>query len=418
MMQQHHSTIDQIFVYDNITEKAKYDLMYERQRVDRFQQEWKIWKWDANSNTTSQRRQSPPQHPTMNKMDKMNTSNTSTTIHQLQQENERLHQQLHDVSTQLQQSRTAAPPEELSTLKTSSTSSAPVLPASETAQQRQALELSLHEYKEYCKELEQQMEEQRLEHSNTVDILQQQVILLQESLQTTRQRLVTRDAEMDQMSSTFEQYKRSHHPLILQAPLSQHQQQYDANPEFPISPLSMTDSMVEGGRGGADQRCHHHFDTTTSTTITPPTTTTTPHTDTIVVIPQQQQHNQEHIFETTTTVPAAATTTENTMSVGVMPCSSVASSASIVRTNVNHYNHNTASSKSIISVTSSTTTLQYPRNATTMPQIRSDVDRAKAIEKLEYERIHNAMIVQQLRQSVLLQQQQQQVHCPPQPSQQ
>ena len=418
MMQQHHSTIDQIFVYDNITEKAKYDLKYERQRVDRFQQEWKIWKWDANSNTTSQRRQSPPQHPTMNKMDKMNTSNTSTTIHQLQQENERLHQQLHDVSTQLQQSRTAAPPEELSTLKTSSTSSAPVLPASETAQQRQALELSLHEYKEYCKELEQQMEEQRLEHSNTVDILQQQVILLQESLQTTRQRLVTRDAEMDQMSSTFEQYKRSHHPLILQAPLSQHQQQYDANPEFPISPLSMTDSMVEGGRGGADQRCHHHFDTTTSTTITPPTTTTTPHTDTIVVIPQQQQHNQEHIFETTTTVPAAATTTENTMSVGVMPCSSVASSASIVRTNVNHYNHNTASSKSIISVTSSTTTLQYPRNATTMPQIRSDVDRAKAIEKLEYERIHNAMIVQQLRQSVLLQQQQQQVHCPPQPSQQ
>ena len=355
----------------------------------------------------------------MNKMDKMNTSNTSTTIHQLQQENERLHQQLHDVSTQLQQSRTTAPPEELSTLKTSSTSSAPVLPASETAQQRQALELSLHEYKEYCKELEQQMEEQRLEHSNTVDILQQQVILLQESLQTTRQRLVTRDAEMDQMSSTFEQYKRSHHPLILQAPLSQHQQQYDANPEFPISPLSMTDSMVEGGRGGADQRCHHHFDTTTSTTITPPpTTTTTPHTDTIVVIPQQQQHNQEHIFETTTTVPAA-TTTENTMSVGVMPCSSVASSASIVRTNVNHYNHNTASSKSIISVTSSTTTLQYPRNATTMPQIRSDVDRAKAIEKLEYERIHNAMIVQQLRQSVLLQQQQQQqVHCPPQPSQQ
>ena len=415
MMQQHHSTIDQIFVYDNITEKAKYDLMYERQRVDRFHQEWKKWKWDANSNTTSQRRQSPPQHPTMNKMDKMNTSNTSTTIHQLQQENERLHQQLHDVSTQLQQSRTAAPPEELSTLKTSS---APVLPASETAQQRQALELSLHEYKEYCKELEQQMEEQRLEHSNTVDILQQQVILLQESLQTTRQRLVTRDAEMDQMSSTFEQYKRSHHPLILQAPLSQHQQQYDANPEFPISPLSMTDSMVEGGRGGADQRCHHHFDTTTSTTITPPTTTT-PHTDTIVVIPQPQQHNQEHIFETTTTVPAAATTTENTMSVGVMPCSSVASSASIVRTNMNHYNHNTASSKSIISVTSSTTTLPYPRNATTMPQIRSDVDRAKAIEKLEYERIHNAMIVQQLRQSVLLQQQQQQqVHCPPQPSQQ
>ena len=134
MMQHHHSTIDQIFVYDNITEKAKYDLMYERQRVDRFQQEWKIWKWDANSNTTS--------HPTMNKMDKMNTSNTSTTIHQLQQEKERLHQQLHDVSTQLQQSRTTAPPEELSTLKTSS---APVLPASETAQQRQALVLSLHE---------------------------------------------------------------------------------------------------------------------------------------------------------------------------------------------------------------------------------------------------------------------------------
>jgi myosin heavy subunit len=410
MMQQQQSNIDKIFAYDNATEKAKYDILYERQRVDRLQHELNGRKWDANPPPFPIQ---PPLRPTNDTVHDRNTA-VDSTIHHLQQQNECLHQQLHEITMQLQKSVVAAPiqpsqqPSKQEHIHTfTSSASLNSLQESETKQQRQTLELSLSEYKKYCKELEQRMDEQRVQHTHTVEILQQQVMVLQDSLQTTRQRLATRDAELDRLSTELkeQQQQKRGYPLYPPASTSQlphTQPQHDSNnKEFPISPLSMTDSMMEGAG-----RCHNHFDNTT-------TTFTTPHTDTIVTIPQLHnnsnntiQENHENIIIDTTTTTASAMTTvaDKEVSVDLPPssssCQSVTSSSTSI-TNVNHH-----MSQSIESVTTASTlpTRKLP------PQIRSDVDRAKAMEQLEYERIHNARIVQQLRQSVLLQQQQHAKH--------
>ena len=376
MMQQQQSTIDKIFAYDSAAIKAKYDIQSERQRFDQLQQELTIWKQNAFR-------------------ERHIVADTGITMpKQLQQENEYLQRQLRDVTNQLQQSMMTA------TMKEPSPKNSAIIPASTQQQPQQqepqlSLEISLQGYKNYCKELEQRIDEQNIQHTNTVEILQQQIAILQDSLQTTRQRLSTRETDVDRLSTEFEQYKRCH-PVRLPAQHPSHNQQHH---EFPISPLSMTDSIIESEDGR--RHCHSNFDTSNKLN-------TIPHTNTIVTIPQQQQLNANHsnnedhpiMVTTTTTVPSTTTTAAHDATLEPRSGQSVASDNATTTTTTHHNN----SGKSIVSNASTTSSYRHRKP----PQIRSDLDRAKAMEQLEYDRIHNARLVQQLRQSVLLQQQQQQ----------
>ena len=392
-MQQHQSTIDKIFAYDNITIRANYDILYERQRVDRWQEELRKMKWDV---------------PTL--MSKMNDkSAVEKTIHQLEHTNEFLQEQWRNVATQVQEATlTPAEPPKVP----SSSSSALLLPESEiTAQQqqqeKQALDLlSLQEYKTYCQELEHHLDEQRDQHTHTVEILQQQIQLLQESLQATRQRLLTRDGDVDRLSYALEHYKRQN-SLVPVPPSLPHSHHHHHPPEFPISPLSMTDSMVEGAGESGGHR-HNHFSDTTNHTTDTIATLPPPHDNTSSSDRIREKH-KDAVLETTTmpdvdAITAAAVVNSVPVGQSSSSCRSVLSSSS----NINvHHNTN----KSVTS--DHTTRTSYSSFGTRkllapLPPIRSDVDRAQALVKLEDERIHNARMVQQLRQSVLQQQQQQQ----------
>ena len=344
MMQHQLSTIEKISAYDNATVKSKYDVTYERQRVDRLQHE--LAKLNREANTS-----------------------LSGTIQKLQEENDDLHRQMRDiVASQLQKSPTAATaPQPNSTV----------------------LETSYKEYKDYCKELELRMEEQVIQHVSTVELLQQQIAILQDSLQTTRSRLVTREAEMDRLSIEFEEYKRSYPPPLLsqhQQPHPHHhhhqqQQQQQHSSEFPISPLSMADSNVVEGEG---RNQPHHFEDPDNP----------PHPDTIVTIPQPYNNNNINEDQNTTQKVAP-----NQVAVEWSSGRSVSSSSATTTSTLAHHHHRPRNSLTTL-VSSSSSASHRPI------LIRSNVDRAKAMEQLEYERIHNAKIVQQLRQSVLLQQQQ------------